>query len=307
MTRPTHLTRCPFTGRRGSTARTGMLSRQVNAGPRGRRGIGARLHDLLVEVLVLGVGDVALAARPQGCGLVHRLPLVGLDLLRLLLVPGLLLHQDRQRDVVAVLADDGLQLPGAEELGLLVAQVQDDVGAAGGAGDVSWTLGQLLARPEFSDGAINVVHASIFDPAAVAQAVAAGVGATVTLEVGGRVDPGPSGPVTITGEVFSFELLGDATTVTLRLADQFVTAKAGKTFRPSDWSERLAGALSSFRPKGSGIGAHIGYSPFCVPRVIDGIKCVIVNEALRDIEPMAWDFVMHFARDNDLQVVEACP
>jgi hypothetical protein len=83
--------------------------------------------------------------------------------------------------------------------------------------------------------------------------------------------------------------------------------RAGRTFRPSDWSERLAGALSSFRPKGSGIGAHIGYSPFCVPRVIDGIKCVIVSEALRDIEPMAWDFVMHFARDNELQVVDAGP
>ena len=82
--------------------------------------------------------------------------------------------------------------------------------------------------------------------------------------------------------------------------------RAGKTFRPSDWSERLAGALSSFRPKGSGIGAHIGYSPFCVPRVIEGVKCVIVNEALRDLEPMAWDFVMNFARDNELQVVEAC-
>jgi hypothetical protein len=85
---------------------------------------------------------------------------------------------------------------------------------------------------------------------------------------------------------------------------------AGRTFRPSDWSERLAGALSSFRPKtgqhGGGIGAHIGYSPYCVPRVIDGIKCVIVNEALRDLEPMAWDFVMNFARDNELQVVEAC-
>jgi hypothetical protein len=86
--------------------------------------------------------------------------------------------------------------------------------------------------------------------------------------------------------------------------------RAGKTFRPSDWSERLAGALSSFRPKsgqhGSGIGAHIGYSPYCAPRVIEGVKCVIVNEALRDLEPMAWDFVMNFARDNDLQVVEAC-
>jgi hypothetical protein len=80
----------------------------------------------------------------------------------------------------------------------------------------------------------------------------------------------------------------------------------GRTFRPSDWAERLAGAMSSFRPGGSrgGISAYIGYSPYCVPRVIDGIKCVIVNEALQDIEPMAWDFVMNFARDNDLKVVE---
>lgn len=84
--------------------------------------------------------------------------------------------------------------------------------------------------------------------------------------------------------------------------------RSGRTFRPSDWAERLAGALSSFRPGGArhGPGAHIGYSPYCVPRVIDNVKCVIVNEALRDIEPMAWDFVMNFARDNELQVVEAC-
>ena len=89
---------------------------------------------------------------------------------------------------------------------------------------------------------------------------------------------------------------------------------AGRTFRPSDWSERLAGTLSSFKPKSGafggaaagGIGAHIGYSPYCVPRVIDGVKCVIVSEALRDLEPMAWDFAMHFARDNELRVVEAC-
>jgi hypothetical protein len=82
----------------------------------------------------------------------------------------------------------------------------------------------------------------------------------------------------------------------------------GRTFRPSDWAERLAGAMSSFRPGGTvgGPGAHIGYSPYCVPRVINGVKCVIVNEALRDIEPMAWDFVMNFARDNALQVSEAC-
>ena len=44
-----------------------------------------------------------------------------------------------------------------------------------------------------------------------------------------------------------------------------------------------------------------------LPRVVDGVKCVIVNEALRDLEPMAWDFVMHFARDNALQVQEWSP
>jgi hypothetical protein len=83
----------------------------------------------------------------------------------------------------------------------------------------------------------------------------------------------------------------------------------GRTFRPSDWSERLAGAMSSFRPGGGagGIGAHIGYSPYCVPQLLDGVKCVRVNEALKDIEPMAWDFVMNFARDNHLTVVELTP
>ena len=84
--------------------------------------------------------------------------------------------------------------------------------------------------------------------------------------------------------------------------------KDGRTFRPSDWAERLAGAMSCFRPGGTvgGPGAFIGYSPYCVPRVIAGVKFVIVNEALKDIEPMAWDFVMNFARDNELQVSEAC-
>jgi hypothetical protein len=83
--------------------------------------------------------------------------------------------------------------------------------------------------------------------------------------------------------------------------------KEGRTFRPSDWAERLAGVMSSFRPGGvvGSVGPVLGYSPYCVPRQIGDVKCVLVSEALRDIEPMAWDFVMHFARDNDLQVVDA--
>lgn len=82
--------------------------------------------------------------------------------------------------------------------------------------------------------------------------------------------------------------------------------KEGRTFRPSDWAERLAGVMSCFRPGGVQPGSHISYSPYCIPTVINGVKCVVVNEAIREIEPMAWDFVMNFARDNDLQVAEAC-
>ncbi len=80
----------------------------------------------------------------------------------------------------------------------------------------------------------------------------------------------------------------------------------GKTFRPSDWAERLAGVMSSFRPGGKQPGCHLSYSPWCVPRVINGVKYVVVNSALRDHEPMAWDFVINFARDNNLQMAEAC-
>lgn len=80
----------------------------------------------------------------------------------------------------------------------------------------------------------------------------------------------------------------------------------GHAFRPSDWAERLAGAMSSFRPAGAVAdrSSFISYSPYCVPRVIAGVKCVIVSHALSDSEPMAWDFVMGFARDNRLQVVD---
>jgi len=41
-----------------------------------------------------------------------------------------------------------------------------------------------------------------------------------------------------------------------------------------------------------------------VPRLIDNVKNVIVDERLKALEPMAWDFVMNFARDNKLPVVE---
>jgi len=81
----------------------------------------------------------------------------------------------------------------------------------------------------------------------------------------------------------------------------------GRTFRPSDWAERLAGVMSQFRPGGARPGSHMAYSPWCVPTSVHGIRCVIVDERLRGHEVMAWDFCMNFAKDNALQVFHGVP
>ncbi len=83
--------------------------------------------------------------------------------------------------------------------------------------------------------------------------------------------------------------------------------KQGKSFRPSDWAERLAGVMSQFRPGGSRPGGHIAYSPWCVPTSIGNTKCVIVHAELREHNVMAWDFCVNFAQDNDLQVSDTLP
>jgi hypothetical protein len=74
----------------------------------------------------------------------------------------------------------------------------------------------------------------------------------------------------------------------------------GQRFRPSDWAERLAGVMSQFRPVGS-VGGPLTYSPYVVPTNIDGVRCVVVDRRLRELEPLAWNFVREFAKDNNLQ------
>ncbi len=78
------------------------------------------------------------------------------------------------------------------------------------------------------------------------------------------------------------------------------TTSSGERFRPSDWAERLAGVMSQFRPAGS-IGGPATYSPYVVPLLLNGVRCVEVDPRLRDLEPLAWKFVCGFALDNGLK------
>ncbi|MGY6026139.1 M81 family metallopeptidase [Streptomyces spinosirectus] len=73
---------------------------------------------------------------------------------------------------------------------------------AGGAGDVTWGLQQVLSRTEFKDpSGPAVLYASLPGPSAVATAEKAGVGATVTVTAGAETDDRHAGPLTLTGVV----------------------------------------------------------------------------------------------------------
>ena len=72
----------------------------------------------------------------------------------------------------------------------------------------------------------------------------------------------------------------------------------GKKFRPSDWADRLCGVMSAF-----GADNRMMYSPYVRPGCsLKGDKTVVVDARLHDVEPLAYNFLVNFAKDNNLQV-----
>lgn len=70
----------------------------------------------------------------------------------------------------------------------------------------------------------------------------------------------------------------------------------GKPFRPSDWAERLCGVMSAF-----GGDHRMQYSPYVHPVTAQGVRCVVVDTRLEALEPMAYRFLLSFAKDNELK------
>src|SRR3989475_13183238 len=70
----------------------------------------------------------------------------------------------------------------------------------------------------------------------------------------------------------------------------------GKLFRPSGLDERLCGVMSAF-----GGDHRMAYSPFVHPVTANGVRCVVVDVRLEEVEPMAYRFLLSFAKDNALR------
>lgn len=71
----------------------------------------------------------------------------------------------------------------------------------------------------------------------------------------------------------------------------------GRTFRPSDWIERISGNLSTF-----GSDRRIRYSRYLQPQIREGKKCLAVDPRLREANPAAFQFLMDFAKGNKLRI-----
>lgn len=71
----------------------------------------------------------------------------------------------------------------------------------------------------------------------------------------------------------------------------------GKTFRPSDWAERMSGAMASFK------NSRIQYSPLLQPSVhTEGYKCVLLDPKLKHTSPQVYQAILDFARQNNLKI-----
>ncbi len=76
--------------------------------------------------------------------------------------------------------------------------------------------------------------------------------------------------------------------------------RAGKPFRPSDWVDRMCSTYATF-----GDDRKLKYSPYLKPKVVNGVRCLAVDMKLKTVNPEGYAQLMHFADENQLNVLDA--
>ena len=93
----------------------------------------------------------------------------------------------------------------SKEIPYMISDIGDNP-TAGGAGDVTWTLNELLKRNEFrKENGPSVVYASIPGPKLTEKAIKLGIGKEIEEFVGAEVDDRFSPPIKIKGKIKSIK------------------------------------------------------------------------------------------------------
>ncbi len=102
--------------------------------------------------------------------------------------------------------DEALEIAIASDKKPFIISDMGDNPTAGGAGDVTWTITEVLKTPEFKKaGGKSVIYASIPGKEFVAKAVELGVGSQIDATAGAEVDDRYAPPVRIKGVITAIE------------------------------------------------------------------------------------------------------
>ncbi len=83
----------------------------------------------------------------------------------------------------------------------------------------------------------------------------------------------------------------------------------GQKFRPSDWAERLCCSVAIYKPSNYQQNTKnycLIYSPYATPIMLEGVQYAMIDEKIKELEPLAFEFLINFAKDNNLPVLEGC-
>ncbi len=75
----------------------------------------------------------------------------------------------------------------------------------------------------------------------------------------------------------------------------------GRKFRPSDWIERISTTMATF-----GRDNRLHYSNDVRPGMVDGEKCLLLENSVKESNPAAFEYIMAFVNANRLQMSQVC-
>jgi microcystin degradation protein MlrC len=216
---------------------------------------------------------------------------------------GAMVTVDRDRDLAQRLADEladlmfsyredfWVDLPGPAEAvrratksdkPVALADGGDNIGA-GGAGDGTHLLREILAQN------VDSAFVQIYDAESALSAFNAGIGATVTVDVGGKSDPMYGAPVTVTGTVSAVSNDGDAWHKAARIEVRGVTILLNtRRIGPNDQTNVRGMGIAPEKYRMTVCKGGFAFRPQYSAEVYNHIVCATPGYSSPDLTTFEW-------------------